>query len=181
MGVKKIWVLLAALAVVLAACSPRTDSELAALNTMPVKGALSPDFELQSLAGETVRLSDFRGQAVVLNFWATWCAPCRQEMPAFESRYQQYGSDLVILAVNFDESAEAVTAFFDEMALSFDPLLDPGGEIQDLYQVRGYPTSYFVDVEGVIQIIHIGLMTEDQLDGYLLTVGIGADGAEAVE
>ncbi len=131
----------------------------------------APDFKLESLSGEDVQLADFRGQIVLLNFWATWCGPCRLEMPAFQERFEQYGGDLQIVAVNFDEPRGKVGVFADELGLTFEILLDPGGEIQKLYQVRGYPTSYFVDADGVVRVMHIGLMTESQLDGYLAEMG----------
>lgn len=133
----------------------------------------APDFLLTSLTGEQLALEDFRGQVVLLNFWATWCGPCRLEMPAFQDRFKEYGGDLQIVAVNFDEAQHVVQNFVDELGLTFEILLDPGGEIQRLYQVRGYPTSYFVDTEGVVRVIHIGIMTESQLDGYLAELGFG--------
>ncbi len=134
--------------------------------------APAPSFELESLSGELVRLEDFRGQHILLNFWATWCGPCRLEMPAFQDRFKEHGGDLQIVAVNFDEPQHEVQNFVDELGLTFEILLDPGAEIQRLYQVRGYPTSYFVDAEGVIRVIHIGLMTEGQLDDYLTELGL---------
>ena len=91
-------------------------------------------------------------------------------MPAIQARFEN--TDLAVLAVNFDESPERVQAFVDELGLTFPTLLDPGGDIQLLYQVRGYPTTYLVDEEGTIQIVHIGFMNEDQLDGYLTELGL---------
>ena len=144
------------------------------LETAPEKGALAPDFALKNLDGEVVRLSDFRGQPVLVNLWATWCGPCRLEMPAFEERFQLHEEDgFVVLAVDFDEPAEDVAAFRDELGLTFELLLDPGAEVQQLYRNRTYPSSFFVDREGVIQIQHIGVMTEGQLDGYLAELGLG--------
>ncbi len=136
----------------------------------PQVGAHAPDFTLQTLQGETLSISDLRGQVILVNFWATWCGPCRLEMPAIQARFES--TDLAVLAVNFDEPPEQVQAFVDELGLSFTTLLDPGGEIQLLYQVRGYPTTYFVDEEGTIKILHIGFMNEDQLDGYLQEMGL---------
>ncbi len=138
----------------------------------PVKGALAPDFELQSLSGETVRLSDHQGQVVLVNFWATWCGPCKIEMPAIQDRYERYSPDLVVLAVNVAELPETVADFIEELQLTFDPLLDPNYEIETLYRIVGYPSSFFVDKDGVIQAVHIGFMTEGQLDGYLIDAGL---------
>jgi peroxiredoxin len=135
-------------------------------------GSPAPQFELQSLSGEHIKLSDFHGRTVLINFWATWCGPCRLEMPAIQSRYERYGDELVVLAVNFDEEAPLVQQFTDELGLTFPVLLDPGGEVQRLYRVRGYPTTVFVDADGLIEIQHIGLMTEKQLDGYLAQAGV---------
>ncbi len=145
------------------------------LETAPEKGALAPDFALKNLDGEVVRLSDFRGRPVLINLWATWCGPCRLEMPLFEERFQMFKDDgFVVLAVDFDEPAEAVAAFGDELGLTFDLLLDPGAKVQKLYRNRTYPSSFFVDREGVIQVQHIGVMTEGQLDGYLAELGLGS-------
>lgn len=152
---------------VLAACTPIAfDGEEFA----PRQGAKAPLFNLISLEGQNVLLEDFRGQLVLMSFWATWCAPCRFEMPAMQDRYEN--TDLVVLGINFDESEEAVRAFVDELALTFPILMDPGASIQQLYKVRGYPTSFMIDEEGVIQIVHIGFLDEAQLDGYLLELGI---------
>lgn len=137
--------------------------------------APAPDFELISLSGEGTALEDFRGKVVLLNFWATWCGPCRLEMPAFQARFDSLGDDLSVVAVNFDEAESDVQAFVDELGLTFDVLLDPGAEVQRLYQVRGYPTSYLIDQDGVVRIIHIGIMTEGQLDDYLIDMGISEE------
>jgi peroxiredoxin len=144
------------------------------LRVAPEEGALAPDFTLLNTEGESVQLSQFKGQPVLINFWATWCAPCLIEMPVFQDRFEKYNQDgLRIFAVDFDEPKEDVVFFREELGLTFDLLLDPGGEIQSLYRILGYPTSYFVDPEGVIRAQHIGIMTESQLDGYLDQIGIG--------
>jgi len=138
----------------------------------PEIGAQAPDFALRDLEGNEVRLSDYRGRTVLLTFWATWCGPCRLEMPTFEGRYQELKDDgFTILGLNFDEPAEDVSAFRDELGLSFPLLLDPGGSVQRLYRVRGYPSSIFVDPQGVVRIVHIGLITEGQLRDYLVELG----------
>ena len=142
--------------------------------TAPEENAFAPDFKLFNLEGEEVQLNDFKGQPVLINFWATWCAPCRLEMPAMQNRFDKFADDgLQILAINFDEPLADVQAFADDLNLSFNILLDPGGVIQRAYRIRGYPTSFFLDANGVIKVVHIGVMTEGQLDDYLAEIGIG--------
>jgi len=144
------------------------------LQVAPVKGALAPDFALVELEGETVSLSDFHGQPVLINLWATWCGPCRIEMPTIQSRFEEYRDEgFIVLAVNFDEKKEDVQAFGDEFGLTFLMLLDPGAKVQKLYRTRSYPSSFFVDRNGVIQVQHIGVMTEGNLDGNLAQIGLG--------
>jgi len=141
----------------------------------PIIGAQAPDFALLDLEGELVRLTDLRGQPILINFWATWCGPCRLEMPIMQQRFVEFGDQgLIILAVNFDEPKAIVQAFNSEIGLTFPILLDPGADVQRSYRMRGYPASFFVDQEGIIQAHHIGLMTQDQLDANLAMIGIGS-------
>ena len=136
-------------------------------------GNLAPDFSLTDLEGSEVSLSEFRGQVVLLNFWATWCAPCRVEMPSFQTYYENYRSqEFVVVGIDFNEPEETVRQFAQELGLSFPLLLDPGGEIQDLFNIRGYPSSVFIRPDGTIGILHIGIMVESQLDTYLTQLGI---------
>ena len=138
----------------------------------PEIGSAAPDFELQTLDGEKMNLSSLLGHTVLINFWATWCGPCRTEMPAIESRFEAYQDQMTILAVNFDEPEDDVQSFAKELNLTFPILLDPGAKVQDLYRVRGYPTTFLVDSQGIIQVMHIGVMSEKQLDGYLKQIGV---------
>lgn len=133
----------------------------------------APDFELENLNGERIRLSQLRGKPVVLNFWATWCAPCVIEMPIIQRSYEKYPGQFHVLAINADEPHLKVERFVEDIGLTFEVLLDPGGAIQELYQIRGYPTSYFVDAEGIIRNTHIGTLTADQLSDYLIEFGVG--------
>jgi peroxiredoxin len=137
-------------------------------------GSLAPGFVLQDLEGNEVSLSDYLGKDVLLNFWATWCGPCRVEMPLFERTYEEYRDQgFVILGINFDEPEKAVKEFQEEFGLTFPILLDPGAEAQNLYRIPGYPSSIFVDSDGNVRRIHIGIMTEGQLETYLDEAGIG--------
>ncbi|MBE0409966.1 MAG: redoxin domain-containing protein [Anaerolineales bacterium] len=155
--------------------SSDSDSILAGRNVPNAFGIGSPavNFELEDLEGNIISLKDFRDKAVLINFWATWCGPCRFEMPAIQSRFDQYEDDLDVIAINFDEPARVVQQFIDELGLTFTVLLDPGGTVQREYRVRAYPTTYFLDKEGVVKFLHIGYMSESQIDQYLNQIGIG--------
>jgi peroxiredoxin len=132
-------------------------------------GSTAPDFELTTPDGEVFHLSEQKGKLVIINFWATWCAPCRLEMPVLQEQQDWVGEgDLIILAVNNDEPAHEIREFGTELGITFPLLMDPGGEIQKAYRVRAYPTTYFLDRRGIIRQVHLGMMTEGQVESYLL-------------
>lgn len=138
----------------------------------PVVGQTAPDFVLEALGtGEPVRLSDFRGQTVVLNFWATWCAPCRAEMPEFQEAYDArlQAGDLVFLAVNFQEVDVQVQRFVDEFSLTFPVVMDRDGDVRRHYQVLGLPATFFIDRDGILRSQNLG-----PVFGRLLQDGISA-------
>lgn len=132
----------------------------------PKVGELAPDFALRGLDGETYRLSDFRGQVVFVNFWATWCGPCRGELPDIQSVYDEKGGQgLVVLAVNVQEAAGRVQAFWDDQGLTMPVLLDSRGEVFEAYRLMGLPDSFFVDREGILRGLQIGAIgREDMLE-----------------
>lgn len=137
-------------------------------------GESAPPFTLPDLSGNNVSLADFAGRPVIVNFWATWCAPCRIEMPEFETAFQTYGDDgLVILALNQDESAEIVSQYFyDEMQLSFTPLLDTRFGVAAEYGAVGiYPSTYFVAPDGTVTAVHRGPVTLDVIELHLARMG----------
>ncbi|ARI75777.1 redoxin domain-containing protein [Halobacillus mangrovi] len=128
------------------------------------KGQNAPDFTLTRLNGETAKLSDYRGQKVLINFWATWCPPCRAEMPDMEKLYNE--TDIEILAVNLTgtESARGdVNNFVQELELTFPILLDHEAEVMGKYQVGPVPTSIFVDEDGKVQSFVLGAMNYDMM------------------
>ena len=131
-------------------------------------GDTAHNFFLQDLEGNTVSLEEFRGSPVIINFWATWCAPCRLEMPALQATQDKYAEDgLVILAVNDQESPQDVEAFVDELDLRLTTLLDPDGIVSGLFNVFNFPTTVFVDRDGVVTAVHRGLLVESQIEDYL--------------
>jgi cytochrome c biogenesis protein CcmG, thiol:disulfide interchange protein DsbE len=139
----------------------------------PVAGALAPAFEAQTVDGDPFDSSELRGHAVVLNFWATWCEPCRVEMPLLESRYRTLASSgLLVVGINAEDTPAQVQAYRDELGLTFPLLLDPGREIESLYRVRGYPTTFVVDRAGVLQAVHLGSLESETLDDYLRSMGM---------
>jgi len=125
----------------------------------PKEGFSAPDFALDSLDGGRLTLSGLRGQPVVVNVWASWCFPCRAEMPALERAYQSYRDEgLIILGVNMtsQDSAAAARAFVQEHGLTFPMVLDREGLVSKAYQVLGLPSTYFVDRAGVIRSVVVG-------------------------
>ncbi len=134
-------------------------------------GSQAPEIELKDLKGETVRLTDFRGKPVLVNFWATWCAPCRVEMPIMEKKYRAHkeSETFVILAVDVkdDSGVDAVRNFLGELSLTFPILLDSDGRAETAYNVLGLPTSFFIDRRGVIRASRVGAMSEQYIDGQL--------------
>jgi len=130
-----------------------------AITAAPQEGFLAPDFALKSITGETYTLSELRGQAVVINLWATWCPPCRAEMPALQKMYLEYKDQgLIVLAVNstVQDTASAVAPFASERGLTFPILLDDAGQVTSAYQVRSLPSSYFIDRKGIVRKVVIG-------------------------
>ena len=130
------------------------DSFFSLSNNAPVKpGAPAPNFTFPTLDGKMVSLSDYNGKVVFLNIWATWCPPCREEMPSMEKLYKELkGQEFEILAVSIDASgATAVRPFMKEHGLSFPALLDTGGTIRGLYGMTGVPETYVIDKEGVVK------------------------------
>jgi peroxiredoxin len=128
-------------------------------------GAKAPDFELKTLAGDTVKLSDLKGKKVMLNFWATWCPPCKAEMPAMEEFHKEAGDEVVILAVNIDPHLD-VKAFVDENGITFPIPLDAEDKVNETYQVLSIPTTYFIDSKGNIGNKYIGAMNLDAMKQY---------------
>ena len=125
----------------------------------PREGFSAPDFTLETLAGEQVALSDLRGKVVLVNFWASWCPPCRAEMPAIERVYRSHKDlGLEVLAINTtnQDDRAAAAAFVQEFGLTFPVPLDLTGAVSASYNLRGLPSTYFIDKQGVIRSVVVG-------------------------
>ncbi|MFD3448372.1 TlpA disulfide reductase family protein [Microbacteriaceae bacterium 4G12] len=134
-------------------------------------GNAAPNFVVKTTQGKEVNLSQYRGKKVILNFWATWCGPCRSEMPAMEKFYQDMKDQGVeILAVNAtatEKSKTNIDAFLKENNYTFPVLLDEKGDVNALYRVAGIPTSYILNEKGIIVIKHVGPMTYENMKEYI--------------
>jgi len=146
-----------------------TGGDAAALAPAPVAGHPAPDFELETLAGETIRLSDFAGKPVLVNFWATWCAPCRAEFPDFQEASIDNADKLVIIGINNTaaDQPELVDDFVAEMGATFPIVLDQDGKVSDTYQIRGLPTSIFIDRDGIVQEVFTGPINKAYIEAML--------------
>lgn len=140
------------------------------------EGDVAPDFEFSAFDGSRIRLSDFRGRPVLLNFWATWCGPCRAELPAMEVALRDHQADgLAILAVNNGERIQAAQRFLDKLDVKLTAFAyDPAAAIVQRYSVLGLPTSFFVDANGVITGVYASALSpkliedavQDAIAGY---------------
>lgn len=111
----------------------------------------APDFTLKDLSGQSISLSDYRGRKVILNFWATWCPPCKVEMKDFQTFHlQKKDQDIVILAVNIDPKSN-VKGYIEKMGITFQVVLDEGDEVNEQYEVFAVPTTYFINENGIIK------------------------------
>lgn len=118
----------------------------------------APDFVLKTLSGDSFSLREARGRPVVLNFWATWCGPCQRELPALQAAAERYGDLVLIVGIDQGEEAATVQAYVDELGLTFPIPMDSEFTVSELYNVRGLPTTFFIDSEGVIRHLWLGEM-----------------------
>jgi peroxiredoxin len=146
---------------------------VAGVDIAPEEGALAPDFLLEELNGGEMRLTDLRGKPVVINFWATWCAPCRKEMPQFVEAYDRHKEEgLEIVAVNLQEGKSIASGFAEDYGMDFTVAVDRDGEVGDRYRLLGLPTTYFVGRDGIIRSVFTGPF-EAEGDGTNVQGAIG--------
>ena len=127
------------------------------------------DFETTDVNGNPISLSDFAGQPIIINYWASWCGPCRIEFPHLQEAHDAYQDQgIVLLAVNQQEDAATAIDYFRELGLTFTPVLDEDGEIGRQYQIgRTLPTTFFINPDGEVAVVHRGPMTFGQIEGYI--------------
>jgi len=124
---------------------------------MPDIGSVAPDFTLRSSTGKNLKLSEYRGQVVMINFWATWCAPCRQEMPHLNRLYEQYRkAGFMLLGVNIDDNPKAAQAMAEQLGVRFPVLYDTTKQVSQRYDVDAMPSTVIVDRDGKVQYLHRG-------------------------
>ncbi|MCA1041855.1 TlpA family protein disulfide reductase [Bacillus infantis] len=129
------------------------------------KGHTAPQFQLASIHGKSMKLTDYDGKLIVLNFWATWCGPCNTEMPAL-NQFSQQSEDITVIGINMtdnESSKTAVMQFVKEYEISFPILLDHSGSVFEKYRILSLPSTYFINEDGVIVEYHIGPLTERYL------------------
>jgi peroxiredoxin len=144
----------------------RTPSSSPALTQ---KGSPAVDFSLAALNSEDIALSDYAGQVIVMNFWATWCPPCRAEMPGLNRFYEAHRDEgLVVLAINGQEDEATVRPFIEANQFSFPVLLDLNGAVARQYTTRSFPTTFIIGRDGTIQHVQVGIINEQQLDEIVL-------------
>jgi peroxiredoxin len=130
----------------------------------PVVGKPAPSFTLKATSGDTIGLDQLRGKVVLVNFWATWCVPCKTELPAIDAVQRRFGADnFVALAVDYREQDDVVERFGSKAGLSFPLLQDSVGSVAVLYRLVGVPSSYLIDREGVLRTIQTGPFSEKKL------------------
>lgn len=161
-------------------------------------GSEAPVFTLTSVSEREYRLSDFRGRPVIINFFTTWCGPCREEMPALQKMFAQYRRQgLVLLAVDLGDDPEEVSRFRKELELRFPLLLDPRSKVGNQYGVMSYPRTFFIDTDGVVRKTIVGAMTQEVIEaeiknllelaetarenGHTLISGSGVEGCISTE
>jgi len=131
-------------------------------------GETAVDFELETLDGEIIRLSDLRGEKVLLNFWATWCPPCREEMPEMQEFHDDYEDDIQVVAVNYSETDDKVIEYLDEFGYTFPSPMDRSGAVGDEYEVLSLPTTYFIGTDGKVQEPrHVGPMDYEFMEDMM--------------
>ncbi|MBN3527669.1 thiol-disulfide oxidoreductase ResA [Paenibacillus apiarius] len=135
---------------------------------VPKEGSMIPDLPLQQLNGSVVKLGDYKGKALALNFWGSWCEPCEREMPALQKAADEWkAKNVEIVGINYGEDPLVVQNYMKKVNVHFTMLLDQKKKVTEAFGIRPLPTTFFVKPDGKVHAIHIGELTESQLNTYL--------------
>ena len=132
-----------------------------------VSSGPAPDFTLETFEGETLRLSDFRGTPVVINFWASWCVECYREAPLLEQTWRRYKGQVMFIGVDYVDTLEPALEYIDRYDITYPNGMDKGNRIADAYRIQGVPETFFVDREGNIAGVKIGPLEHDELEQWM--------------
>jgi len=175
--IKRIWIPLA-FVLVFGVLAIALYFQVRSLERQPIGidiGELAPDFTATTLEGETITLSDYRGQIVLVNDFATWCGPCQAETPDLVNVYNAEGGDVVFIGLNLQESEAKVAEFKEQHGVPYPLVMDPNGKVTELYRPVGLPTSWFIDSDGVVRYVHAGPMTTPMLEEALSAIREGRE------
>lgn len=137
----------------------------------PLASGPAPDFSLQTFDGQTIRLSDYRGKVVMVNIWASWCLPCREEAPVLQAAYEEWADDgLVIIGVNWVDTEDKAREFIEEFGLTYPNGPDLEQRIARAFRMKGIPETYFIDRQGSAVYAHVGPLTPQMLEERLLPI-----------
>lgn len=153
--------------------NPSGSTEVQKPQSLLAPGQPAPDFVIHNPDGRSIALHDYRGRPVIINFWATWCAPCRQEMRALQTVYEAHkATGLAVLAVSQDQQdmREVVRTYCTTLGVTFPPLLDPDGHVATYYNVFLLPSTVFIHPSGTIAAVHLGALTSAQIEQYLRAI-----------
>ena len=139
--------------------------------TSTLVNGTAPDFALKTLGGREVHLSQFRGKPVMINFWATWCSPCRAELPLIQDRFEKHYPSLVVLAVEDGSTPSEISEAAYASGINF-LILMGHNSVLSAYNVQAFPTTLFVDVDGIVRSRHVGQLSANQLDAELKKIGL---------
>lgn len=149
------------------------ESDLGALDSRSAQlDEPAPDFALKDTSGNVVSLSDYAGQPVWLNFWASWCIPCRDELPDIQALADEFGDKLVVLTINQGQSRSTATGFWDEIGIDLPILLDSNQDLANQYRLVGLPNNFFIDSDGVLRAFNYGFLTQSQMREDLTKIGV---------
>jgi cytochrome c biogenesis protein CcmG, thiol:disulfide interchange protein DsbE len=152
--------------------TPRLENPLTVGKSLPKIGAQIPDFKVTDLKGNKVTGNSFQGKPLIINFWATWCAPCKLELPLLQDTAHKYEKNINLIAVDSDETGEVVKKYVAQNNYNLPVMMDESGEMSNAFGVHAFPVTFFIDEKGILQSIHIGQLDEKLIATYLNSIGI---------